>query len=160
MEAARHEGIVYIRTARPATPVIYENTEEFEIGGSKVVKSSSNDRVTIVACGVALIEALKAADELAKKDINVRVIDAYSIKPIDEKTLKTAAKDTKAVITVEDHYFEGGLGDEVLNALSEEKVVVHKLSVSKMPMSGKSQELLDYEGISEKAIIKKVLGIL
>ena len=159
-EAANHEGIVYIRTARPATPVIYKNTEEFRIGGSKVVKSSSNDRVTIVACGVALIEALKAADELAKKDINVRVIDAYSIKPIDEKTLKTAAKDTKAVITVEDHYFEGGLGDEVLNALSEEKVVVHKLSVSKMPMSGKSQELLDYEGISEKAIIKKVLGIL
>src|SRR3989344_2076878 len=159
-EAANHQGIVYIRTARPATPVIYEISQDFKIGGSKIVRSSSNDRVTIVACGVALIEALKAADELAKKDINVRVIDAYSIKPIDEVTLKKAAKETKAIVTVEDHYPEGGLGDAVLNALSEEKVEVHTLAVSKMPLSGKSQELLDYEGISAKAIVKKVLEIL
>ena len=159
-EAARHEGIVYIRTARPATPVIYNGNEEFKIGGSKVVRSSSNDSLTIVACGVALIETLKAADELAKKGINVKVIDAYSIKPIDENTLKTAAKETKAVITVEDHYAEGGLGDAVLSALSNEKVEVHKLAVSKMPMSGKSEELLDYEEISAKAIVKKVLEIL
>ena len=160
-EAAKHQGIVYIRTARPATPVIYQNSEEFKIGGSKVVKSSSNDQVTVVACGVALIEAIKAADELAKKDnINARVIDAYSIKPIDEVTLKKAAKETKAIITVEDHYPEGGLGDAVLNALSKEKVEVYKLAVSKMPMSGKPAELLDYEGISASAIVKKVGQVL
>lgn len=159
-EAAKHQGIVYIRTARPATPVIYGNNEEFKIGGSKIVRSSSNDRVTIVACGVALAEALKAVDELVKKDIDVMVIDAYSIKPIDEKTLKTAAKDTKAIITVEDHYPEGGLGDAVLDVLSKEKVEVHKLAVSKMPRSGRSEDLLDYEGISKRAIVKKVLEIL
>ena len=159
-EAAKHEGVVYIRTARPATPVIYESDEEFKIGGSKVVRSSSSDQLTIVACGVALIEALKAADELKKKNVNVRVIDAYSIKPIDEKTLKKAAQETRAIITVEDHYPEGGLGDAVLNALAGDKVEVHKLAVSKMPMSGKPAELLDYEGISEKAIVKKVLEIL
>ena len=159
-EAAKHEGIVYIRTARPATPVIYDGNEEFKIGGSKVVRSSSEDKLTIAACGVALIEAVKAADELAKQNVNVRVIDAYSIKPIDEKTLKTAAKETKAVITVEDHYPEGGLGDAVLNALSKAKIEVHKLAVSKMPMSGKPTELLDYERISVSAIVKQVLEIL
>ncbi|OGD92187.1 transketolase [Candidatus Curtissbacteria bacterium RIFCSPHIGHO2_02_FULL_42_15] len=159
-EAANHQGIVYIRTARPATPVIYEISQDFKIGGSKIVRSSKDDKLTIVACGVVLIEALKAADQLVKKNINARVIDAYSIKPIDESTLKSAAKETKVIITIEDHYPEGGLGDAVLSALANEKVEVHKLSVSKMPMSGKSQELLDYEGISSKAIVKKVLEIL
>jgi len=159
-EAAKHQGIVYIRTARPVTPVIYKNTEEFKIGGSKVAKSSSDDRVTIVACGVALIGAIKAADELAKKKVNVRVIDCYSIKPIDETVLKKAAKETKTIICVEDHYPEGGLGDAVLNAFANEKVEVHKLAVSKMPMSGKNEELLDYEGISASAIVNKVLEVL
>src|SRR3990167_9109626 len=159
-EAANHQGIVYIRTVRPATPVIYQNSQDFKIGGSKVVKSSSNDRATIVACGVALIEAMKAADELQKQGVNVRVIDAYSIKPIDDATLKKAARETKAIVTIEDHYFEGGLGDAVLNVLAGEKVEVYKLTVSKMPMSGKPQELLDYEEISSKAIVKKVLEIL
>ena len=106
------------------------------------------------------MEEIKGGEEVKKKGIGVRVIDAYSIKPIDEATLKKASKETKAIITVEDHYPEGGLGDAVLNALSKEKVEVHKLAVSKMPMSGKPQELLDYEGISAKSIVKKVLGIL
>ena len=159
-EAAKHAGIVYIRTARPATPVIYKNSEEFEIGGSKIVISSSQDKLTIAACGVVLIEALKAADELAKQGVNVRVIDAYSIKPIDDATFKKAARETKAIVTIEDHYFEGGLGDAVLNVLAGEKVEVYKLTVSKMPMSGKPQELLDYEEISAKSIVKKVLEIL
>src|SRR3990167_2264928 len=158
--AAENEGIFYIRTNRPATPVIYDQKEEFKIGGSKVVRSSKDDKLTIVACGVTLIEAIKAADELAKKKINVRVIDCYSIKPIDETALKKAAKETKTIICVEDHYPEGGLGDAVLNALSKDKVEVHKLAVSRMPMSGKSQDLLDYEGISDSAIVKKVLEVL
>ena len=173
-EAAKHQGIVYIRTARPATPVIYDRNEEFKIGGSKVLKSSNKDELTIIACGVVLIEALKAADELAKKGVNVRVIDAYSIKPIDDTILKKAARETKAIVTVEDHYSEGGLGDAVLNVFTDNSSVhlrgessshlggvsVYKFAVSKMLMSGKPAELLDYEGISEKAIVKKVLEIL
>ena len=162
--AAENQGIFYIRTNRPATPIIYTYKEasEFKIGGSKVVRSSRDDRLTIVACGVTLIEAIKAADELAKKKINVRVIDAYSVKPIDEKGLRKAAgKTNNLIITVEDHYPEGGLGDAVLNVFAEDgKVKVHKLAVYKMPMSGKPQELLDYEGISAGAIVDKVAEIL
>lgn len=183
--AAENAGIFYIRTNRPATPVIYTYKEanEFTIGGSKVVRSSNKDQLTIVACGVTLIEAIKAADELEKKNINVRVIDAYSVKPIDEEGLRKAASETNnLVITVEDHYPEGGLGDAVLNVFaaqqhsrsvsgsgeahsgSEQKhpggVQVHKLAVIKMPMSGKPQELLDYEGISAKGIVKKVLELV
>jgi len=160
--AAENEGIFYIRTNRPATPVIYGPGEKFKIGGSKVVRSGKDAKLTIVACGVTLIEAIKAADELAKQDINVRVIDAYSIKPIDQKGLQKAASETNnIVITVEDHYPEGGLGDAVLNVFAkEDKVKIYKLAVYKMPMSGKPEELLDYEEISHRAIVNKVLEIL
>ena len=160
--AAKNEGIFYIRTQRPATPIIYQEDERFEIGGSKVVRSSSTDQLTVVACGVTLNEAIKACDKLKKQNINVRIIDVYSIKPIDEKTLKKSAGETNhLIITVEDHYFEGGLGDSVLNVFAqEEKVKVYKLAVSKMPMSGKSEELLDYEEISAGAITDKVRSIL
>ena len=160
--AAKNEGIFYIRTQRPATPIIYQEDERFEIGGSKVVRSSSTDQLTVVACGVTLNEAIKACDKLKKQNINVRIIDVYSIKPIDEKTLKKSAGETNhLIITVEDHYFEGGLGDSVLNVFAqEEKVKVYKLAVSKMPMSGKSEELLDYEEISAEAITDKVRSIL
>ncbi|OGD96651.1 transketolase [Candidatus Curtissbacteria bacterium RIFCSPHIGHO2_12_FULL_38_9b] len=160
--AAKNEGIFYIRTQRPATPIIYQEDERFEIGGSKVVRSSSTDQLTVVACGVTLNEAIKACDKLKKQNINVRIIDVYSIKPIDEKTLKKSAGETNhLIITVEDHYFEGGLGDSVLNVFAqEEKVKVYKLAVSKMPMSGKPEELLDYEEISAEAITDKVRSIL
>ena len=177
--AAKTEGLIYIRTARPATPVIYKNDEDFKIGGSKVVKSSDDDKLTIVACGVALVEAVKAADKLAKDLVNVRVIDAYSIKPIDETTLKTAAKETNnLILTVEDHWFDGGLGDAVLNVFANPPrtqsriaqrsgqaqsgivsiggVQVYKLAIFKMPMSGKGEELLKYEGISAEVIVNKV----
>lgn len=160
--AAENEGIFYIRTNRPATPVIYEGSEKFVIGGSKVVRSSKDDKLTIVACGVTLIEAIEAADQLAKQEINVRVVDTYSIKPIDEKGLQKAASATNnIVITVEDHYPQGGLGDAVLNIFAkEDKVKIYKLAVYKMPKSGRPDELLDYEGISKGAIIDKVLEIL
>ncbi len=160
--AAENEGIFYIRTNRPATPVIYKESEDFAIGGSKVVRASKDDKLTVVACGVTLIEVIKAADQLAKQGINVRVIDAYSIKPIDETTLMQAANETgSAMITVEDHYFEGGLGDTVLNVFANEnKVKVYKLAVGKMPISGKPDELLDYEGISASAIVQKIKEIL
>ncbi|MBI2594276.1 hypothetical protein HYW39_01105 [Candidatus Curtissbacteria bacterium] len=159
---ANHDGICYMRTARPATPVVYDQSEEFKIGGSKAIRSGDNDQVTVVACGVTLIEAIKAADELSGQNISVRVIDAYSIKPIDDASLKKAARETNnLVVTVEDHYFEGGLGDAVLNVFAQDaKIKVYKLAVSKIPRSGKSGELLDYEGISQKAIVKKVIEVL
>lgn len=160
-QAAGYEGLVYIRTARPSTPVIYSNKEEFKIGGSKIIRESKSDKLTIVACGVVIIEAIKAAQELEAEGINVRVIDAYSIKPIDEKTIRKAAFETKnLVITVEDHWFDGGLGDAVLNVFAQEaKVKVYKLAVWQMPMSGKPGELLDWQEISARAIVKKVLEI-
>ncbi len=160
--AASHNGIFYIRTNRPATAVIYKNSEEFKIGGSKVVRSTTSDKLTIVACGVTLMEAIGACDELAQKGINVRVIDAYSIKPIDAEGIGKAAKETgNLLICVEDHFPEGGLGDAVLEIFAADaRVKVHKLAVSKMPMSGKGNELLDYEGISKDGIIKKVREVL
>ncbi|OGD92335.1 hypothetical protein A2697_02270 [Candidatus Curtissbacteria bacterium RIFCSPHIGHO2_01_FULL_41_44] len=156
--AAETSGLFYIRTARGATPVIYDSKEVFKIGGSKLVRFSKNDKLTIVSCGVALAEVLKATEELKREKINVRVIDAYSIKPIDEKALCEAANETnKTIITVEDHYFEGGLGDAVLAVFANfAKVSIYKLAVSKMPMSGKSEELLNYEGISAAAVVDKV----
>ena len=160
--AAKKAGLFYIRTARPATPVIYKNGETFDVGGSKIVRSSDSDRLTLVACGVVLPEALIASDELKKEKMNVRVIDAYSIQPIDEKELVRAAQETdNKIVTIEDHYFEGGLGDAVLNVFAQdEKVKVYKLAVNKMPMSGKREELLNYEGISSSAIVGKVKEIL
>lgn len=155
--AAAEEGIFYIRTARPATPVIYKSDEDFWVGGSKTLKQSEKDSLVIVACGVTVGEALKAHEILKKEGINVAVLDCYSIKPIDEETLKAvAAKSNNIVITVEDHYFEGGLGDSVLNVFAPGGTQVHKLAVVQMPMSGKGEELMDFEGISAVGIVKKV----
>ena len=177
LEAAKNEGIYYIRTARPATPVIYKETEDFKVGGSKVLKSSKNDKVTVVACGVTVHEALKAYEMLKKEGIEIRVIDAYSIKPIDAKTLLVASQEVGGImLTVEDHYFDGGLGDSVLNVFANPQVhlrgelssvpvhpggvSVYKMAVCKMPMSGKPNELLDFEGISAKGIVAKVREVL
>ncbi len=155
-EAAAHKGLVYIRTTRKDTPLVYGNDEEFKIGGSKVVKSSNKDSVTVVAAGITLHEALAAYEELKAKDINIRVIDLYSVKPVDSKTLEKATKETKAIITVEDHFPEGGLGEAVKSALANMGAKVHSLAVTKMPKSGSPDELLEYEGISKSAIVKKV----
>ncbi|MEK9165340.1 MAG: transketolase [Patescibacteria group bacterium] len=159
-EAAKYQGIVYIRTTRAETSVLYSQEDNFEIGGSCVVKSSQNDIVTIIAAGITLHEALAAYQELAREGIFIRVIDCYSIKPIDQKILKQAARETKAIITVEDHFAEGGLGEAAASALSNNQIPVHIMAVRKMPKSGKMQELLDYEEISKDAIIKKVKSVL
>lgn len=161
-ESVSQEGIVYIRTARPATPVIYGDHEKFKIGGSKVLKQSQKDRVTIIACGVVVNEAVLAYEQLFKKGINVRVVDAYSVKPIDGKTIVECARQTNGlVLTVEDHYFEGGLGDAVLNVFSDlGNVKVYKLAVCKMPMSATGDQLLAYEGINSDSIVSKVREIL
>jgi transketolase len=143
------EGIVFLRTLRPNTPVIYDADEDFEIGGSRVLRSTVTDDVTIVGAGVTLHEALKAAEMLAEEDIGARVIDLYSIKPIDTETLRAAAEATSRIITVEDHFPEGGIGDAVLSALAETgaEARVVKLAVTEMPHSGKPAELLAAYGI-------------
>lgn len=158
-KAAAHFGNVYIRTTRMDTPIIYSNEDDFKIGGSKVVKESDNDVVTICAAGITLHEALKAYEELKKENIVVRVIDVYSIKPIDKDSIRKAQKETKALLTVEDHYANGGMGEAVKSAASE-KSPVYILAVRKMPRSGKPYELLNYEEISSEAIIKKVKEII
>ncbi len=159
-EAAKHEGIVYIRTTRQETPVLYTAGDTFVIGGSKVVRQDAADRLTVVAAGITLFEALAAYEDLKKEGIFIRVIDLYSIKPIDAATLKEAAAATGAIVTVEDHYAEGGLGEAVLSALADVPAPVHCLAVRRMPKSGKPEELLAYEGISREAIVKKVKELL
>ncbi len=158
--AAEHEGIVYIRTTREGTPILYGPNEEFPIGGSKILKRSGTDGVTVVAAGVTVFEALKAYEELKGDGILIRVIDLYSVKPIDAASLKEAAKETKAVLVVEDHYAEGGLGDAVRTALSILPAPVYSLAVRKKPKSGQPEQLLDFEEISGKAIVKQVKKIL
>lgn len=158
--AAGHQGIVYIRTTRKETPILYKNNGQFPIGGSKVLHQSAKDKVTVIGAGVTLHEALVAYGELNKIGILIRVIDLYSIKPLDLATLKKSLKETRAIITVEDHHLEGGLGEAVVSSLSEFGGKVYCLAVKKIPQSGKPAELLDYECISSKAIIEKVKEIL
>ena len=154
--AAQTPGIVYIRSSRPKTPILYSNDEEFQVGGSKVLKSSDKDRATLVAAGVTLHEALKASLELESQGLSVRVIDLYSVKPIDQETLLKAARETQFLITVEDHYSEGGLGDAVLGALASQPCRLHKIAVESLPRSGESAQLMDAFGLSAKSIVKKV----
>jgi transketolase len=154
------KGVCFLRTSRPKTPVIYGNDEQFPVGGAKVLRQAAGDKVTIVSAGVTLFEALKAADSLKKDGINVTVIDAYSIKPLGKKEILAAAQKTNnTVITVEDHYAEGGLGDAVAGELSVEGIKVHKLAVNGIPRSGKAEELLAHFGIDAAAIVKKVKSL-
>ncbi len=154
---ANHKGMVYMRTGRPKTPILYDTNETFTIGGSNVLRQSDKDQLTIVTAGVTLFEALKAYDELLKAGTAVRVIDLYSIVPIDRATLKEAAKATNnLILTIEDHYIHGGLGDAVLSALSENGVYLHKMGITEIAHSGKPAQLLDHYGLSARAIIEKV----
>lgn len=157
-----HKGISYLRTLRPKTPVIYDSKESFIIGGSKILRSSKKDSLTIVACGITVHEALKAYEQLKNEGIMIRVVDCYSIKPIDEKTLKQCLKQTAKpiVITVEDHFEHGGLGDFVLSALSTSGAHVEKMAVDHISRSGLKDELLDDARISSKHIVAKVKKLL
>jgi transketolase len=157
---AGHRGISYLRTTRMATPVIYGNDEEFVIGGAKVLRRSDHDQATILGAGVTLFEALKAYDELQKAGITVRVIDLYSIKPVAEAVVRDAARETKFLVTVEDHYPEGGLAEAVLSALAPGPAPVHALAVHKKPRSGKPEELLEYEEISARAIVDLIKQVI
>jgi transketolase len=159
-QMAKKKGICFLRTSRPKTPVIYNNDEQFPIGGAKVVRQNAGDKVTVVAAGVTLHEALKAADALKAEGIGITVIDAYSIKPLARDVIKAAAQKTgNTIITVEDHYLEGGLGDAIAGELSVDGIKVHKLAVTALPRSGKAAELLAHFGIDAAAIVKKVKSL-
>ncbi|HLZ58491.1 MAG TPA: transketolase [Ktedonosporobacter sp.] len=161
---AQHDGIVYMRTTRANTPVIYAPEETFAVGGSKVVRQSSEDQVTIVAAGITLHEALKAYDQLLADGIKVRVIDAYSVKPMDTETILAAAEEAGNIfVTVEDHWPEGGLGEallEIFTDLDGPLPQVVKLAVQSMPGSGTPAELLEEAGISAHHIVLAVKNLV
>jgi transketolase len=158
-EAAKFVGPVYIRTSRPKTPVIYDNDEQFPLGGLKVVRKSEKDVATVIGAGVTLFQALKAHDELKAKGISIRVIDLYSVQPIDAASLIEAGKATNGrLITVEDHYISGGLGDAVARAVAPAGLTVRRMAIPEIPRSGKPDELLDKFGISSRHIVNAVMG--
>jgi len=152
--AAYQPGPAYIRTSRPKTPVIYDAAETFTIGGSKVLRESANDAATIVAAGVTVFEALKAHEELKKSGVDIRVIDLYCVQPVDRATLVRCGRATRnRIVTVEDHYAAGGIGDAVAEAVAGEGIAVHRLAVREIPRSGKPEEMLEKFGIAAKPIV-------
>lgn len=160
--AANTKGICFIRTSRPATAVLYKNDEPLAIGKAKVIRSSTKDQVLVIGAGVTLHEAIKAADELIKIEINIRVIDPFTIKPIDAQTIIKNAKEVGGrIVTVEDHYAQGGLGEAVQSAVAlERNIIVKKLAVPDVPRSGPSAVLLDNYGISARNIVAAVQEIV
>ncbi|XP_032892430.1 transketolase isoform X1 [Amblyraja radiata] len=157
--AANTKGICFIRTSRPETTIIYKNTEVFEVGKAKVLRKNNKDVLTVVAAGVTMREALAAAAELAEEGIYIRVIDPFTIKPIDDQTIISCTKCTKLkkIITVEDHYYEGGLGEAVTAAVALDPVIkVHRMAVSGVAFSATSAELMEKFEIDAKAIVKTV----
>lgn len=154
--AAERSGITYLRTTRKDVPVLYDSKEKFKVGGSKTLRTSTKDKVTIVAAGITVHEALAAYDSLKKQGITVRIIDLYSIKPLDAKTLERALAETKAMLVVEDHYPEGGIAEAVRSVFPVYKKPIVSLAVTRLPKSGKPEELLAYEGIDAKGIMKAV----
>ncbi len=151
-EMVEQSGVCYLRTSRGKTPVIYDNSEKFPVGGCKVFGESEANVGTIVAAGVTLHEALTAQKILHDHDVSVRVIDLYSVKPLDAQTLHGAAKETDFVVTVEDHYPEGGIGEAVVAELADQPVPVFRMAVDKRPQSGSPERLREHEGISAQAI--------
>jgi transketolase len=156
MEAARHRSICYIRMSRPKTAILYSNDEQFPIGGSKILRKSPKDRATVVAAGITVHEALKAASQLEAEGIAIRIVDAYSVKPLDAQGILKAAQDTGGrIIVVEDHCEQGGLGDAVLETIGNQARVV-KLAVREIPRSGPPEALMEKYGISSNHIVTAV----
>ena len=148
-------GISYLRTTREATPLVYEADEDFPVGGSKTVRASDADTVTLIGAGVTLHACMQAADALADEGIAARVIDAYSVKPIDAATLRRAFDETGILIVSEDHRVEGGLGDAVLSALAATGPMngsVIGLGVTEMPGSGTAEQMRAWAGIDGTSI--------
>jgi transketolase len=159
--AIQNAGPFYLRLGRPEAPILYAPDEEFAVGRCKVLRQTDADSVLIVAGGVTVMESLAAHDELAKQGTKVRVIDLFSIQPVDRDTLVASARACGGkVVTVEDHYAHGGLGDAVLAALAEERCDVRKLAIREVPRSGKPKDLLDHYGISAPHIVDAVKAML
>ncbi|XP_036415458.1 transketolase isoform X2 [Colossoma macropomum] len=156
--AANTKGVCYIRTGRPESNIIYNSNEDFHVGQAKVVCQSKDDQVTVVGAGVTLHEALAAAEQLKKERIYIRVIDPFTIKPLDAKTIMDHARSTRGrILTVEDHYYEGGLGEAVCSAVvNESGFVLQRLAVPHVPRSGKMSELLKIYGIDRESIVQAV----
>jgi transketolase len=153
--------MAYMRTSRPKTPVIYGPEDTFPIGGSKVVRQSPQDKAAVIGAGVTLFEALEAYEQLKKDGIDIRVIDAYSLQPVDAKTMIEAGRVTGgALVTVEDHYSTGGIGDAVSEAVAASGFTVRRLAVREIPRSGQPDELLDRYGISARHIVEAVRQII
>jgi transketolase len=153
---AYHPGPAYMRTSRPKTPVIYGPDETFTVGGLKIVRESAKDAATVIGGGITVFEALKAYDELQKRGIAIRVVDLYSVQPIDTASLQRCAKETGRVITVEDHYEAGGIGEAIAAALTGSGVAVERLCIREIPRSGTPEELVDRYGISSRHIVQTV----
>jgi transketolase len=153
-----HTGFVYMRTLRPKTKILYKPGDSFTIGGSTILRQSNDDVLTVAATGITVFEALKAADELKKENINIRVVDCYCINPVDSKTLLACLNATrlKCIVTVEDHFAHGGLGDFVAAVVTNEGDYVEKMAVTKISQSGKQEELLHDAGIDAATIVAKV----
>jgi transketolase len=156
------EGIAFLRTLRGKTPVRTPPDEDVSVGGSRIVRGEDADDVAIIACGITVDEADRAAEALAGAGIAARVLDCYSIKPIDADAVRAAARDCGAIVTVEDHWPEGGLGDAVLEALAEadDRPRVHKLAVREMPTSGSPEELMHEAGIDAEAIVEAARSLV
>ena len=158
--AAAHHGMVYLRTTRGKTPLLYDVNERFPLGGCKILREDSADRATIVAAGITVHEALAAAEILAEQGTSVRVIDLYSISPVDTDALRRAATETGLLITVEDHGPRGGIGETVAGAVAGTACPVHMLAVRRVPRSGTPEELLAFEGIDRHAVVNTVQTLL
>jgi len=157
---ARHKGMAYLRTTRPATPIIYSKDEKFPVGGSKVLRKDRRDVATVIAAGITVHEALKAYEDLRKEGLFVRIIDAYSIEPLDRENIAREVKEArKRVVVVEDHYYNGGLGDAVSNALGGKAEIIH-LAVKELPRSGKPEELMNKYGIDAENIQKAIRKLI
>jgi transketolase len=153
---AYHPGPAYMRTSRPKTPVIYGSDERFTIGGLKILRESSNDTATVIGAGITVFEALKAYDQLQKAGTSIRVVDLYSLQPIDSDSLRRCARETRRIITVEDHYAAGGVGDAVASAVAGGGFAVEHLCVREIPRSGTPEQLIDHYGISSRHIVAAV----
>jgi transketolase len=153
---AYHPGPAYMRTSRPKTPVIYGPDESFSIGGLKILRESTNDTATVIGAGITVFEALKAYDQLQKSGTSIRVIDLYSLQPLDARSLLRCARETKRIITVEDHYAAGGIGDAVATAVADGGFAIERLCVREIPRSGTPEQLIDHYGISARHIVSAV----
>lgn len=160
--AANTKGVCFIRTSRPATAVLYGNNDAFQIGKARIVRQSAKDQVLLIGAGVTLYEAITAADELQKQGVNVRILDPFTVKPLDTNAIiQNAAACGGRIVVVEDHYYEGGLGEAVKSAVAEQRnVVVKHLAVPTIPRSGPPTVLLDVFGISARHIVNAVGSVL